>query len=580
MISHPVHVLLITMMMLLGVGVYTPAVFAAEERQVPAQQSDTTGQERIPIPENSDRLIEPLEEALSKIGRQKKSIDKLQKQVGQSEWIINNAIEVRLDRAWMALLKKNIAFVEAVAAQEIAGAEVENYHQQVIEILNSQPDVAAAIAKRIRTRVEIPGPELSAVEQAAAYTKAFTLLETLNQVCELFIKNLELSKQFDIDVTRHETLLEESLSEVAANRSILLELAMDDVTALRAAVSAVPDDAEVNAKLTVTTNHVVNLAEGLAAVLVFMESLEIDTVEYREQVLSATGQITTDVFEVGVINKLLVGWGKRLWNIIAEDGPNLVLKILLFLLIVFAFIKLAGFIQKLVEHGLEKSDLKLSELLKRMVVSMVKNIIVVFGVLIALSQVGISLGPLLAGLGVVGFIVGFALQDTLSNFASGMMILIYRPFDVGDLIEAGGISGKVSHMSLVNTTILTLDNQTIVVPNNKIWGDVVKNVTAQTMRRIDLVFGISYTDDIPKTENVLQEIVDSHLKILAYPEPIVRLHELADSSVNFIVRPWVNMDDYWDVYWDVVRSVKMRFDEEGISIPFPQRDIHMHSHST
>jgi small conductance mechanosensitive channel len=580
MISHPVHVLLITMMMLLGVGVYTPAVFAAEERQVPAQQSDTTGQERIPIPENSDRLIEPLEEALSKIGRQKKSIDKLQKQVGQSEWIINNAIEVRLDRAWMALLKKNIAFVEAVAAQEIAGAEVENYHQQVIEILNSQPDVAAAIAKRIRTRVEIPGPELSAVEQAAAYTKAFTLLETLNQVCELFIKNLELSKQFDIDVTRHETLLEESLSEVAANRSILLELAMDDVTALRAAVSAVPDDAEVNAKLTVTTNHVVNLAEGLAAVLVFMESLEIDTVEYREQVLSATGQITTDVFEVGVINKLLVGWGKRLWNIIAEDGPNLVLKILLFLLIVFAFIKLAGFIQKLVEHGLEKSDLKLSELLKRMVVSMVKNIIVVFGVLIALSQVGISLGPLLAGLGVVGFIVGFALQDTLSNFASGMMILIYRPFDVGDLIEAGGISGKVSHMSLVNTTILTLDNQTIVVPNNKIWGDVVKNVTAQTMRRIDLVFGISYTDDIPKTENVLQEIVDSHEKILADPEPIVRLHELADSSVNFIVRPWVNMDDYWDVYWDVVRSVKMRFDEEGISIPFPQRDIHMHSHNT
>jgi small conductance mechanosensitive channel len=272
--------------------------------------------------------------------------------------------------------------------------------------------------------------------------------------------------------------------------------------------------------------------------------------------------------------------GEKLWSIITEDGPNLVLKILLFLLIVFAFNKLAGFIQKLTKHGLEKSDLKLSRLLKRMVVSMVKNIIVVLGVLIALSQVGISLGPLLAGLGVVGFIVGFALQDTLSNFASGMMILIYRPFDVGDLIEAGGISGKVSHMSLVNTTILTLDNQTIVVPNNKIWGDVVKNVTAQTVRRVDLVFGISYTDDIPKTENVLQEIVDSHVKILADPEPIVRLHELADSSVNFIVRPWVNMDDYWDVYWDVIRSVKMRFDEEGISIPFPQRDVHMHTQST
>jgi small conductance mechanosensitive channel len=325
---------------------------------------------------------------------------------------------------------------------------------------------------------------------------------------------------------------------------------------------------------------VINLAEGLAAVLVIMESLELDTAEYQEQVLSATGQITTDVFEVGVITSLLLRWGQALWNIVIEDGLNLVLKILLFLLIVFGFNKLAGFVQKIIERGLEKSHLKLSELLRRMVVSMVKNIIVVLGVLIALSQVGISLGPLLAGLGVIGFIVGFALQDSLSNFAAGMLILIYRPFDVGDLIEAGGISGKVSHMSLVNTTILTLDNQTIVVPNNKIWGDVVKNVTAQTMRRIDMVFGISYTDDIPKTENVLQEIVDSHDKVLAHPEPVVRLHELADSSVNFIVRPWVKMDDYWDVYWDVTRAVKMRFDEESISIPFPQRDVHMYSQST
>jgi small conductance mechanosensitive channel len=224
---------------------------------------------------------------------------------------------------------------------------------------------------------------------------------------------------------------------------------------------------------------------------------------------------------------------------------------------------------------LAKSDLQLSKLLRRMVMSSVRNIIIVLGILIALSQIGIRLGPLLAGLGVVGFVIGFALQDTLSNFASGMMILIYRPFDVGDLIEAAGVSGKVNKMSLVNTTVLTLDNQTILIPNNKIWSDVVKNVTGQTMRRIDLMFGVSYSDDIPKTERVLQEILDSHDKVLAEPEPIVRLHELADSSVNFVVRPWVDTDDYWEVYWDITRSVKIRFDEEGISIPFPQRDVHI-----
>ena len=245
------------------------------------------------------------------------------------------------------------------------------------------------------------------------------------------------------------------------------------------------------------------------------------------------------------------------------------------IIIIYVFRKIANLAQRIIEKQLSKSHLQFSELLRRMIVSTVRNIIIVLGILIALSQVGISLGPLLAGFGVVGFIIGFAMQDSLSNFAAGMMILIYSPFDVGDLIEAGGISGTVSHMSLVNTTILTLDNQTILIPNNKIWGDVIKNVTAQTIRRVDMMFGISYSDDISKTERVLKELIDSHEKILTDPEPIVRLHELGDSSVNFVVRPWVKRDDYWEVYWDITRSVKMRFDEEEISIPFPQRDVHI-----
>jgi small conductance mechanosensitive channel len=156
-----------------------------------------------------------------------------------------------------------------------------------------------------------------------------------------------------------------------------------------------------------------------------------------------------------------------------------------------------------------------------------------------------------------------------------MLILLYRPYDVGDMIEAGGVLGKVSHMSLVNTTILTVDNQTLVLPNSKIWGDVIKNVTAQQQRRIDMVFGIGYGDDIPKAEKVLTDIVQSHSKVLDDPEPVVRLHTLNESSVDFIVRPWVKTEDYWDVYWDITRAVKMRFDEEDISIPFPQRDVHL-----
>ena len=202
------------------------------------------------------------------------------------------------------------------------------------------------------------------------------------------------------------------------------------------------------------------------------------------------------------------------------------------------------------------------------------------GILVALSQIGVSLGPALAGLGVAGFIVGFALQDTLGNFAAGGMILIYRPYDVDDFVEVAGVSGLVKKMNLVSTTINTFDNQTLVIPNSKIWGDVIKNVTAQRTRRVDLVFGISYGDDIDKAERILREIVESHDKVLADPSPKIRLHKLGDSSVDFVVRPWSKTADYWEVYWDITREVKVRFDREGISIPFPQRDIHVHQLET
>jgi small conductance mechanosensitive channel len=528
----------------------------------------------------NEQSVEVLEQVQARIERQNKAIKDLQRRVNEADGILKKMFDARLDKAWLTLLEQNLIFAESIAVQERSGINVEKYRKQAIEILGSQIEISSAVAKRIRSRIEMPESGLSAAEQAAAHTKVFRFLDSLNQTYNLSIQSLAQARQFKIDVTEQEALLKKDLAEYAANGSILLEMAMDDVTASNASVSAVPDDAASKAMLTVNINRVSDIADTLGAVLVMMDSLEMDTLAYQEQVLSATGQITTDLFDFSVISHLLVGWGQTLWNVIIEGGPDLIFKVLLFIIIIYGFFKIASIVQKLIESGLARSQLQLSELLRRMVVSIVRNIIIVLGILIALSQVGISLGPLLAGLGVVGFVIGFSLQDTLSNFAAGMMILIYRPFDVGDLIEAGGVSGTVNHMSLVNTTVLTLDNQTILIPNNKIWGDVVKNVTAQTMRRVDLMFGISYGDDIPKTERVLQEIIDSHDKVLAKPEPIVRLHELADSSVNFVVRPWVNTDDYWDVYWDITRSVKMLFDEEGISIPFPQRDVHIYNQNS
>jgi len=258
------------------------------------------------------------------------------------------------------------------------------------------------------------------------------------------------------------------------------------------------------------------------------------------------------------------------------NGASLVFQVLTFLLVLFAFWVVSRIARGAVRRIIDRSKLSISSLARDFFIKMTSRLVMLLGVIIAIAQLGVEVGPLLAGLGIAGFIIGFALQDTLSNFASGLMILIYRPFDVGDVIEAGGVMGKVDQMNLVSTMILTFDNQLLIVPNKQVWSGTIRNVTHQDKRRVDMTFGIGYSDDVPKAEKVLAEIVAGHEKVLKDPEPVIRLHELGDSSVNFVVRPWSKTDEYWDVYWDVTREVKRRFDEEGISIPFPQRDVHIY----
>jgi len=155
--------------------------------------------------------------------------------------------------------------------------------------------------------------------------------------------------------------------------------------------------------------------------------------------------------------------------------------------------------------------------------------------------------------------------------------MFYKPFDVGDFVETSEVSGKIRSMTLVTTNVMTPDNKLMVVPNNDLWGKVITNVTGSAQRRIDMVFGIGYDDDLDQAETALKDVVTAHPKILDEPEPIIHVHELADSSVNLICRPWVKTEDYWDVYWDITKAVKVRFDTEGISIPFPQTDMHVYS---
>lgn len=306
------------------------------------------------------------------------------------------------------------------------------------------------------------------------------------------------------------------------------------------------------------------------------DKMGIDTSEYKQQLFETTGNVTNDLLNTKVIWSIVSSWTHELGSWVFANAPQMLFKILIFVLIIFLARLLKNLTRKMVKRAVTSPNLKMSQLMQEFFISMSGKGVFCIGLLIALSQIGLDLTPILTGFGVAGVIIGFALQDTLSNFASGMMLLIYRPFDVGDFVEAGSVSGKVSHMSLVNTTIKTFDNQIIIVPNSKIWGDIIKNVTHERVRRVDMIFGISYSDDIELTEKVLHEIVESHESVLRSPEPTIKLHTLNSSSVDFIVRPWVKTEDYWDVYWDITREVKMRFDREGISIPFPQQDVHLH----
>jgi small conductance mechanosensitive channel len=235
---------------------------------------------------------------------------------------------------------------------------------------------------------------------------------------------------------------------------------------------------------------------------------------------------------------------------------------------------LAIFLARVARRAMKKVK-KASALLSDFVVLSVRRMVLFIGLLIALSQLGVDMTPLLAAIGAAGLVVGLALQGTLSNFASGLLIMTNRPFDVGDLVSTSGIDGHVRGMTLLSTCIETLDSRTIFIPNNMVWGDTITNVTANPMRRLDLIFGIAYEDDFKKAQKILLELVENHPKVLSDPAPLVRVHELGDSSVNFAVRPWVHNDDYWEVHWDLTEAVKEHFDKKGVSIPFPQRDVHL-----
>ncbi|MDX1627062.1 MAG: mechanosensitive ion channel [Fulvivirga sp.] len=266
---------------------------------------------------------------------------------------------------------------------------------------------------------------------------------------------------------------------------------------------------------------------------------------------------------------------QQIQDFLIQNGATLALnfvKALVILIIGFPVVKwLSGLFKKILNKR------NVDESLKPFLKSLFQNLLIVLLILSVLSTVGIEMTSFVAILGAAGLAVGLALQGTLQNFAGGVIILTIKPFKVGDYIEAQSLSGTVKAIHIFNTELNTPDNKLVIIPNGKLSNESITNYSAEDNRRVDLVFGIGYDDDIKKAKEVLERIVTSDDRVLKEPEYSIKVASLGDSSVNFNVRPWVKKEDYWSLYWDFQERVKLEFDKEGISIPFPQRDVHLYN---
>lgn len=327
-----------------------------------------------------------------------------------------------------------------------------------------------------------------------------------------------------------------------------------------------PDGGEVIDQLIIEKHQI---ADRLSIVL---DSWEIKGGDPSQAQAYLTALLGTEI-EVNRPSSIMAAL-KRWW--IAEDGAITWAKnIVIFIAVMIGFWIVSALLTGVVKRAMDKHESS-SQLLDKFVTKIVRRGTLLIGLIVALSTLGVNVGAMLALIGGGAFIIGFALKDTLSNFASGVMLMIYQPFDVGSAVEIGGVSGSVDAVSLVSTTIRSWDNKIILVPNSKVWGETITNITGADQRRVDMTFGIGYSDDLDKTQEILEKIVAEHELVLADPAPTIKMHELADSSVNFICRPWAKTSDYWTVYWDITKKVKEEFDANAISIPFPQRDVHVH----
>ncbi len=408
--------------------------------------------------------------------------------------------------------------------------------------------------------------ELSGIQQVKFEQDIAATVRWLEQMIEGKLRTIQELEKLGVSTSNHRENLISRIQRYASNLSGQLQIVDGNIRAIRVGSGGEGASGEVNAQIEALNIRRASILTSLTMLVRSMGELGLDTREIR-QLLLETGEVTSDLFDPEIVFSILKKQILQLLDSARDNAGTVFAKLVIFVFIIAVFRVIARAVNYMIRRSFDSQTVQVSKLMQDMLLSVSSKGITFLGILVALGQMGLEITALLTGLGIAGFIVGFALQDSLANFVAGIMILGYRPFDVGDVIEAGGVFGKVSKMSLVSTTVLTFDNQTLIVPNNKIWGDVIKNITLQHERRIDLEFHVGLKEDIGRVRYAIHNVLEGVDEILDEPAPSIEFNEMSGYSMVFVVRPWVAKEVYWPVRWRLMREIKQALDEEGVEIP-------------
>jgi len=487
-------------------------------------------------------------------------------------------LEIRRDEKTIHVVKRILSLAERVLALPEDAPERETLDQlmrargSIIEqtLVDRFVSLTERLNESLERQASLSGPALLTEESFAELVDGQRL-----QYLELSTEQVLLLKTLGIDDTSLRERAVRTLTYFGEEMMGLVHLHQHGLQMLAARQASDGTDSDLIQAARFEAERLQLSVTRLRGVVAQLDRLGGDTLEMRRTLIEERGSLALSLVDTDIASVLYAEATAKFKDWLANRGVNTLLSALLFIAILIAARWLARIARRVTERALRHSDQSVSQLLREMLISISGTIVFLVGALVALSQVGVSVTPMIAGLGVVGFIVGFALQDTLSNFAAGAMILAYRPFDTGDFISAADVEGEVRKMNLVNTTIVTIDNRVLIIPNSKIWGGVIMNFTGQHLRRTDVIYSVSYSDDLDHVQRVLEELIASDERFLTEPPPIVRVKQFSDSSIDFLVRAYAKTGEYWETLWALNKAVKQRFDAEGITIPFPQRDVHM-----